>query len=495
MHYLGDFATGKTIAIHFTTHDDTGAPVAPSAALAAADFRIYKNGSATERSSTAGATVTSPFDGTVGRHLITIDTANNTDPGFYAAGNDYRVELNTAKTIGGVSQSGVVVGTFSLENRYVPTVLDAAGIRSALGMGSANLDTQLGGLPAGVWANGTRTLTSGAGLDAAGIRAALGMGSANLDTQLAGLPASIEAAIINDGDATALLQAIADKIATENPSLGDLTLAAIAAAVWANATRTLTSGGGGGSLTAADVWEYEERTLTSGSGGGGLDAAGVRAALGMASANLDSQLGSLPAGVWANGTRTLTAGVTLTSGERSALVTAIDVGLTASHGDGSWVVNDGEGGLSPEDLAAIAEQTSSLVIASFASSQILLTDLGRFVTASEINLRQGDDYRASKGTAWEKTISLAGYDFTAAGLTVRFGAGNVPGQPLITGSASLHDKAVGSVKLRLEFDRNDTKAIPQASYQWDAEVVDSAGDVLTIDGGMLHLQASWTTLT
>lgn len=493
MHYLGDFATGKTIYLHFTTHDDTGAPVAPSAALAAADFRIYKNGSATERSSTAGVTVTSPFDGTTGRHLVAIDTTNNTDAGFYAAGNDYRVELNTAKTIGGVSQSGVEIGTFSIQNRYVPSSLDAAGVRSAVGLASANLDSQLAGLPAGVWTSGTRTLTSGAGLDAAGIRAAIGLASANLDTQLAGLPAAIELAIVNEGDATALLQAIADKIAAENPSLGDLTLAAIASAVWGNEERTLTGGGGDGGLTAADVWGYEERTLTSGGGGGGLDAAGVRAAIGLASANLDSQLAGLPAGVWTSGTRTLTAGVTLTSGERATLVSAIDVGLTTSHGSGSWVGSD-EGGLSPEDLESLAEQTAQLVIDSFSSSQLLLSDLGRFVTASEINLRQGDDYLASKGTAWEKQITLPGFNFAATGLTVRFGAGTEAGQPLITGTASLHDATVGSVKLRLEFDRNDTKAIPQASYQWDAEVVHADGDVLTIDGGTLHLQASWTTL-
>lgn len=152
-------------------------------------------------------------------------------------------------------------------------------------------------------------------------------------------------------------------------------------------------------------------------------------------------------------------------------------------------------GLADDEAETIAESVAEQVLDAFAASQLLLTDLGRFVTASEINLRQGDDYLASKGTAWEKTITLAGYDFTTVGLTVRFGAGNIAGQPIITGTASLHDKAVGSVKLRLEFDRNDTKAIAQGSYHWDAEVVDSDGDVLTIDGGMLHLQASWTTLT
>lgn len=39
--------------------------------------------------------------------------------------------------------------------------------------------------------------------------------------------------------------------------------------VWSHTERTLTSGGGGGGLTAADVWGYSDRTLTSGGSGGG----------------------------------------------------------------------------------------------------------------------------------------------------------------------------------------------------------------------------------
>lgn len=144
----------------------------------------------------------------------------------------------------------------------------------------------------------------------------------------------------------------------------------------------------------------------------------------------------------------------------------------------------------PIDSAAIA----ALVIEGFSASSILLSELGRFASASEINLRQGDDYLAAKGTAYEKTITLPGYDFTAAGLTVRFGAGTTPGTPLITGNPSLHDQTVGSVKLRLEFARSQTKDISQGSYNWDVEVVTTANEVQTIDGGVLNLQASWTTL-
>ena len=45
-------------------------------------------------------------------------------------------------------------------------------------------------------------------------------------------------------------------------------------------------------LTAQAVWEYATRTLTEG-GGGGLDAEGVRAAIGLASADLDTQLAGI----------------------------------------------------------------------------------------------------------------------------------------------------------------------------------------------------------
>jgi len=110
-----DKVLGSTVRIDCTTHDSTGALVAPSSAFAASDFRIYKDGSAAEKTSTNGITVTSPFDSIVGKHLIEIDTSNSTgDSGFWAAGSEYRVELNSAKTISSIVQSGVVVGRFAL---------------------------------------------------------------------------------------------------------------------------------------------------------------------------------------------------------------------------------------------------------------------------------------------------------------------------------------------------------------------------------------------
>ena len=67
--YLGNFKTGSTITFAFTTNDRDGGITGPSVAYDAADLKIYKNGSATERSSASGITMTSPFDSITGLHI------------------------------------------------------------------------------------------------------------------------------------------------------------------------------------------------------------------------------------------------------------------------------------------------------------------------------------------------------------------------------------------------------------------------------------------
>ena len=114
---MKDRALGATIRIQFTTHTfATGVVVAPSSAFVAADFRIYKDGSSSEKTSANGITVTSPWDSLVGTHLIEIDTSNSTgDVGFWTSGSAYRVVIVTAKTVDSKDPSNVCVGEFSLE--------------------------------------------------------------------------------------------------------------------------------------------------------------------------------------------------------------------------------------------------------------------------------------------------------------------------------------------------------------------------------------------
>lgn len=96
----------------------------------------------------------------------------------------------------GSGTAGYIVGTnLDAQVSTAGGGLDAAGVRAAIGLASANLDTQLDALPTAaenttaVWAAGARTLTAidedstTLDLDAT-IRGALGMAAADLDTQI-----------------------------------------------------------------------------------------------------------------------------------------------------------------------------------------------------------------------------------------------------------------------------------------------------------------------
>ena len=120
MSYIGDFPEDfTTVAVSFTTHDSNGAPVAPLTAFETADFKIYKNGSATEKTSTNGLTISSPFDSIIGLHVLVIDTSNDTgDSGWWVTGSHYTVVLNPdTETVN--SQTALkVLATFSISLRH-----------------------------------------------------------------------------------------------------------------------------------------------------------------------------------------------------------------------------------------------------------------------------------------------------------------------------------------------------------------------------------------
>ncbi|TWT49011.1 hypothetical protein KOR42_39270 [Thalassoglobus neptunius] len=91
-----------TLRIPFTTNNTSGGATAPSSPFEAADVTIYKNGSASQKATTNGLTMTSPFDSTTGLHLLEIDTSVDTgDSGFWTEGADYIVVLNPDETVAG----------------------------------------------------------------------------------------------------------------------------------------------------------------------------------------------------------------------------------------------------------------------------------------------------------------------------------------------------------------------------------------------------------
>jgi len=128
MNYLGDFSTGATVYVYFDTFvHDTRASVTLTGLLAS-DIEIYKNGSMTQRSSDAGYTLLDTdgidLDLTTGIHGFSIDLSNDTDAGFFAAGNDYTVVVASV-TVDGVTVN-FVAAQFSIENR-ARTSLQAFG--------------------------------------------------------------------------------------------------------------------------------------------------------------------------------------------------------------------------------------------------------------------------------------------------------------------------------------------------------------------------------
>lgn len=91
---LGDFATTDTIYVPFCTYDSDGASVTITG-LAVTDIEIYKNGSTTQRASDAGYALLDTdgidFDSITGLHGFSVDLSDNTDAGFYVAGQYWLV--------------------------------------------------------------------------------------------------------------------------------------------------------------------------------------------------------------------------------------------------------------------------------------------------------------------------------------------------------------------------------------------------------------------
>jgi cell division protein ZapA (FtsZ GTPase activity inhibitor) len=163
------------------------------------------------------------------------------------------------------------------------STLDAAGVRAAVGLASANLDTQLSAIVADTnelqtdWANGGRLDLI---LDARASQSSLDSTDGKVDS-IKAVTDKLDDTMEDDGGTyrfttNALEQA---------PSGTGASAASIAAAMF-----TVDTGETEGDAVPGSV-VYE--IVQNAGGGGGLDAAGVRAALGMAAADLDDQLDAI----------------------------------------------------------------------------------------------------------------------------------------------------------------------------------------------------------
>jgi hypothetical protein len=169
-------------------------------------------------------------------------------------------------------------------------VITAATLRSAMGLASANLDTQLSAIP------------TTAAPTAAAIRTEMDSNS----TKLANLDATVSSRSTYAGADTSGTTTLLSRLTStragylDNLSAAPPTASAIASAVWGAATRTLTTAIDNSSTIASAVWSAVSRTITGGTVDTLTNAPSVPSAATIASqvrTELTTELGRIDAAV------------------------------------------------------------------------------------------------------------------------------------------------------------------------------------------------------
>ena len=287
--YLGDFSVGATVKFKWnTTVAGTGSVTRSTNGT----VRIYKDASVTQRTSASGITDTEDFDALTGLHHLTIDLSDNTDAGFYASGSDYQVVVEGM--VAGGETFNVTIANFSIENRAVISKIATA---------QADLDT-LTGANGAIIASGTQTFNitgnitgnltgsvgsvTGAINTAAGVITTLdGLDTAQ-DSQHSTTQSRLPAALVS-GRMDSSVGAMAANTVTASALATDAA-EEIADTVWDETQAAHVTVGSFGEIAT----EIASILADTGTDGVVISAASIRAAVGLASANLDTQLDALP---------------------------------------------------------------------------------------------------------------------------------------------------------------------------------------------------------
>lgn len=159
MQYLGDYPTSAAVSFLWSTNDNNGAAITRSGD---GTLKIFKSNAtastwATERSSLSGVTQLEDFDST-GIHSVYIDTSDNTDAGFYAAGGEYQVAI-TGATVNGQTVN-VPLAAFSIQRAGGVLAYLKAGSTVAASVTGAVGSIASGGIAAASFASGAIDATA-----------------------------------------------------------------------------------------------------------------------------------------------------------------------------------------------------------------------------------------------------------------------------------------------------------------------------------------------
>lgn len=278
-----DVPANSTLPIFFDSFDSNGASVTISG-LVVTDIEIYKGTSMTQRASDNGYALIDTdgidIDGIAGVHGFSIDLSDNSDAGFYAVGSYYNVVVSTvtvsAQTVSFIAARFRIVAAEHTAGYPVATIKD--------GTGTGELDTASGVVLAKDHTGAN--LATAAALDAV---------DNFVDTEIADIQSRLPAALVS-GRIDASVGAMAPNTLTATAIAADAITAAkvadgtIDAATFASGAITadaIAANAIGASELAADAVTEIQSGLST------LDGAGVRTAVGLASANLDTQLAAI----------------------------------------------------------------------------------------------------------------------------------------------------------------------------------------------------------
>lgn len=269
MKHMGDYDTSAVIYGKFTTfRPSTGAAYTLGGTPA---LSVYKDNSTTQ--STSGVTLTADFDSVTGLNHFAIDTS--ADGTFYSAGSFFDIVITTG-TVDSVSVVGSVVASFTLRKSSALKPTTAGRTLDVSAGGEAGVDWANVGSPTTTLNLSGTTIKTATDVetDTADIQSRLpaALVSGRMDASVGAMAANVMTAAAAAADLTTELQsglATAADLATVAGYI-DTEVAAIKAVTDALSPRLPGSG-----------------TLST------LDAAGVRSAVGLASANMDTQLSTI----------------------------------------------------------------------------------------------------------------------------------------------------------------------------------------------------------
>lgn len=276
---FGPVPAGSVLPVFFSSYGKTNGESISLSGLAVTDIEIYKGTSMTQRASDAGYTLLDTdgidIDTITGIHGFSIDTGDNTDASFYAAGSFYNVVVSavtidsqtvnfiaaTFRIVAGESVAGVpevdlthVAGTAVTAAAGIPEVKVASIAANAITATAINADAITDAKVA-------------SDVTIASVTGAVGSVTGNVGGNVVGSVASVTAGV---------------------------TLAASAVqAIWDALTSALTTIGSIGKLLVDNINATISSRLPTSSYTAPLDAAGTRSAVGLASANLDTQLAAI----------------------------------------------------------------------------------------------------------------------------------------------------------------------------------------------------------